>query len=672
MAFFNEYYSTLDRGYYHTAPYQNPNPVEFPEPHEQITNLTGYDIGSSEADIGQGNPMQHLQAAIRAGSAKMEFTFFGSSKSGSGQHTPESVGRLEREQMKELATLNNVKFSTHATVGIHGLAGMTKEGFEEQARHQSLREINKAIEFAAEAGTGGAVVFHTGEWQRPLTDIKGGRFQGYPDEDKTSPVMVVDNKTGDIVGIKRDQSVFEPKFMTAADYEKETGKRVIGKKDTEGITVEQGDWVDIDGNAIKHEWVLDEKRAEKLFDRVPIWNSKKTNFEVEEKRYGDFVNEAQAFKEKGINITPEELFVKTQYANRVLTAKGASLYHAQRYEEYKRQRDKIQEALDFVSKLEKGLPEDERWKLIEEISGRYGPSITAHKYSSREYKMPSEILKEELKHVTDEMRHVHEASASADAQAKDALDKMNNLTTLDRYGTRKSAETIAEAGINAMMQTQKHKNDLRDPLFVSPEPWLPQMYGSHPDEMRNIIVNSRKEMSRMLQTKGYSKQEAEDMAKTHIKGTLDTGHFNTWRKYWQAAPNESPQEAEKKFEKWYLDETEKLAKEGIIGHIHMTDNFGYDDEHLTPGQGNIPFKEFMKRMEKAGIKDFIVERGSDNPMALQDTLSEFGSPVYSLGRRFNMSNLRNAHFGYAAPANYIVGAYAPSNEWRLWSEVPLE
>jgi hypothetical protein len=78
-------------------------------------------------------------------------------------------------------------------------------------------------------------------------------------------------------------------------------------------------------------------------------------------------------------------------------------------------------------------------------------------------------------------------------------------------------------------------------------------------------------------------------------------------------------------------------------------------------------------LEKAGFKDFITEVGSFNANTiLTDTLAELGSPVYALGRGISFGKVRNAHFGYAAPPNYIVGAYAPSNEFRLWSEVPLE
>lgn len=678
MVFNTEYYTTLDRGYYSPPAMVNAQErgiySDFPEPKEQITNLTALEIGSSEADIGGGTPLQKLQAAIRAGSAKVEFTFFGTGKSGGQQHTPESIGKLEREQIQEMAKLNKVKFSTHVTPnGVMGLAGMSREGFEEQKRNEAVREINKAIEFAADASTGGAVVFHTGEWQRPLTDVKGG-FKAFSDEDRTAPVMVVDKITGDIQGFKRDQSVFEPQFMTAADYEKEKGIKIIGKKDTHGLLVEKNDWIDINGDAVKKEWLLDPNKADRLFDRVPKWNKEKTNFFVQERRFDDYVKEADELKKKGIEITPEVLFMKSQVANSVLEAKGASLYHAQRYEDFKKERDALMENLKFVEKLEGATPPEERWKLLENIPLGQAKGVGS-KYSTSEQKMPSELIKEQIQDITNQMRHIHEASASYDARAQQALEKMNRITTLEDYGLKKSTETIAEAGMNAMYYSDKNRKKIQESIYVAPESWLPQMYGSHPDEIRTLISKSRDEMARMLVQKGYSKEDAQNKSKEHIKATIDTGHFNQWRKYWQAKPGEDPQRAEKRFEKWYLDEMEKLANEGIIGHVHLTDNFGYDDEHLTPGQGNVPMKEFMKRMEKAGLKDFIVERGGDNPFALQETLAEFGSPIHALsarGRRMNFSNMRNAHFGYGAPANYIVGAYAPSNEWKLWSEVPLE
>ena len=179
-------------------------------------------------------------------------------------------------------------------------------------------------------------------------------------------------------------------------------------------------------------------------------------------------------------------------------------------------------------------------------------------------------------------------------------------------------------------------------------------------------------MQQQLEKEGYSDEEAKRKAKEHIKATIDIGHFNMWRQHF-VAEGKSPAERDKEFNKWLLKQTEKLAKDGILGHVHLTDNFGYDDEHLTPGQGNVPMKDFIKKMEEAGLKDFIVEAGSYNATTtLPDTWGLMGSPIYSTGRMPTFRSMHEQHFGYHNASTYIVGAYAPSNEWRLWSEVPLE
>ena len=107
--------------------------------------------------------------------------------------------------------------------------------------------------------------------------------------------------------------------------------------------------------------------------------------------------------------------------------------------------------------------------------------------------------------------------------------------------------------------------------------------------------------------------------------------------------------------------------------MHLTDNFGYDDEHITPGQGNVPMKEFIKNMEEAGLKDFIAEAGSYNATTvMHDTWALMGSPIYTTTRAPTFRSMHEQHFGYHNPSMYIVGAYAPSNEWRLWSEIAME
>jgi hypothetical protein len=482
--------------------------------------------------------------------------------------------------------------------------------------------------------------------------------------------MVVDSQTGDISAVRRDQKVFEPRFYTASEYEKVIKKKLVGITDSTGNRIEADDWVDMKGNAIKREWVISDKpdEIERLFDRVPVWDPNKTNFVIEPRDFNYFEKEAKKLSEKlNKNIAPEILFSKSQLADHVSQAKGQSLYYAQSYERDKEARNAMKSALDYYNKFEKGISEEEKWMIMVQ-KGYVDYGLVPPKNM-----LPSEYLNEQIKRLDDQMRYVHEGSASADARAQEALDRIKRVTTLDKYGTDKTADTIARLGMTAMRYTDAHQKELNEPLFVAPENWDPGAYGSHPDELRKIIDGSRKKMQEKLIGEGMSEDEAKSKAKTHIKGTLDVGHFNLWRQHFQANEGESPAARDKRFNNWLLEETKKLAKDGIIGHIHLTDNFGYDDEHLTPGQGNVPMKEFIKSMEEAGLKDFIAEAGSFNAGSIMpDTWALMGSPIYGTTRTPTFRSLHEQHFGYHNPSTYMVGAYAPSNEWRLWSEVPLE
>ncbi|MBW2990458.1 hypothetical protein KY348_02005 [Candidatus Woesearchaeota archaeon] len=665
--YFNEYYHALDRDYGQVEPSDIPSAPGEPV---DTSNLGPREIGTST------NPMAHQTTSfaekIRAGASKIELSFLGQGKTDSQRPGPEAFGRRDREDIRGLADINKIRTSVHASWHGGSLAGLGKEGFSDQMRQQAITEIERAIHFASEATKGGAVVFHTGEWQRPITDVRGG-FRGYPDEEKTTPIMVVDSQTGDVNAVRRDQLVFEPKFYTAAEYEKVLRRPLVGKTDSQGNTIEANDWVNMKGEAIKREWVVSKnpEEVEKLFDRVPVWNAAKTNFEVEKRNYDFFKDEAERLSKKtDKTISPEILFFKSQLADQVSQSKGQSLYYAQRYDDYKKAADEIRKALAFYNSIEKNIPEEKKWELMQQKGFRY---LDINKFVLPRNLLPSEYLKEELKEAEDHMRHVHEASASADARAKQVMDRMNRVETIKNYGLSKTAETIGTLGVKAMKFTDTHRKELNEPIFIAPENWRPEEYGSHPDEIGNIVKKSRENMVQQLVKEGYGEEAARSKAKEHIKATIDVGHFNMWRKHFEAREGETSMQREKRFNKWLLKETKKLAEEGLLGHVHLTDNFGYDDEHLTPGEGNIPMKEFIKNMEEAGLDDFIAEPGSFNPNTMMaDTWALMGSPIYSTAKAPTFRSVHEQHFGYHNPATYIVGAYAPSNEWRLWSEVPME
>lgn len=636
-------------------------PANYDEKGDPITpddavNFTTRDIGVTTNPM--GNTLESLKSRIREGTGRIEFSFLRGGKGSSQGPNPESFGTTERADIRELLKVNEMKTSTHAPVHAESLAGFGERGFDNFRRSNALKEIKRAIDFAGEATKGGAVVFHLHEWQRPLSEIKDGNahFKMYDEEDKETALYAVDNRTGQVIeGMSRNRVVFRPKYKTAGS------EGLVGKKDSKGNILKEDDWLDADNNFIPKN-----ADTERLFDRVPVFNKEKTNFETEELNW-DKLQQLTLEHNKNLpedkRIDPEEMFAKIQFENKILQAKGSSIYHARQYEIEKQQVAKYKELIDKYNALKDSLPEDRKYQADAWLASKAGEKTNI------------EEIKRQYEFHRNGLRHIHESSGSADVQARELEETYKNITSLKKHGLDKTADTIAKAGMYAMevFKKNKEKYGLEDPIYVAPENWDVKMYGSHPKEYREAIEASRKKMADDLMRRNHSPEEAKKLAKEHIKGTLDIGHMNMYRYYFQPKEGEKPEETEKRFNKWMLDEAEKLVKDGIVGHIHLSDNFGYDDEHLTPGQGNIPMKEFLKRMEKHGINDLIVETGSFNISTAQhDTMGLIGSPVFGTNRRMRQNNLNQGHFGYNAPGFFIAGAYVPSNDWKFWSDVPLE
>jgi len=170
-------------------------------------------------------------------------------------------------------------------------------------------------------------------------------------------------------------------------------------------------------------------------------------------------------------------------------------------------------------------------------------------------------------------------------------------------------------------------------------------------------------------------KDAANIAKKHIKATFDIGHANTWKKFFKANPGENPDQVDKRFNKWLVGEVTKLTKDGIIGHVHITDNFGYYDEHVTPGEGSAPIKEFVKELKKSGYKGkMIIEPAHQDYQAMTGAWRTLNSPIYRIdGSTQSWTDISGSYFGRTSSPGYLVGEYAPDpKEWTFWSETKLE
>lgn len=566
-------------------------------------------------------PLSELKAKSFMGTSRVEIGFAGKEKGaiGKGAFSPEMIGKTARESIRELAKLNEIELTTHATIGVSGFSGLTEKGFSEQEREKALFEIKRTVDFAADTTQGGPIVVHTGEFPRPIYR-EGEKFEAYEKEKEKMPVYLVDKKTGNILSLPKDieinlptkfdeeKGTFEFEKRTYDYYENpENRKRLIEKFRQEGV--------------IKPD---EEPTPAQLF-YLDYLRKDKEQYAWEERRWGS------------------------------------------EYERIKKEYDYYNKALESISKIkDKEMAEYNAIKQVEEMH-------MAPPYGSNEYdiflKDPIKFLEKSIQKLERQMIYYRDASTSYGERVRDTLDKMKQIKPIEQVAVEKSAETIARSALYAF-EVEK-KRDLKKPLFIAPENIFPETYGAHPQELRNLILKSREVMANRLKTQGYPEEEAKKIATEHIKATFDIGHAYTWKKYFKGS--------DKEFNAWLKQQVSQLAKEGIIGHVHLSDNFGYYDEHLAPGEGSVPIKEFAKEIEEQGYKGpMIVEAGAQPEGTEYEVLTgafrTLQSPIYRIDALSQTwSDIQQSYFARTSGTpGYLVGDYVPSKDWTLWTEVPLE
>ena len=269
------------------------------------------------------------------------------------------------------------------------------------------------------------------------------------------------------------------------------------------------------------------------------------------------------------------------------------------------------------------------------------------------------------------MHYARDVALSHQLRANQARQRLERAMPLEDYGLQKTADSVSELGMYAMDTTKDKK--LKKPLFVAPENIMIETgYGSHPEELKQVVLKSREAMSKKLvDNKGMSKGRADKLASQHIKATFDVGYANTWKKYFQGD--------DKEFKKWIMDKTKDLVKQGVMGHVHMSDNFGYEGEHGTLGQGNVPIKEFASELRKRGFKGtMIAEPAHNDYRALLGAWRALESPMYKIDSTSKTwTDVEHGYFGRTVSPNYITQTYLPmmgtkAGDPSSWSETPME
>ncbi len=697
------YQMPMDREYGHSTP------------HDNTTNDVGVGIGDLGQSLGLGPvPNVHaIQAKLRPGIKKMEFVFTGAGK-GSGQgQTPEMYGRKQRAALTEIAAANKVDFTTHATVGVYGLAGQNQQGnFSKESKNFSVQEIRRAIEFASDVGQGGPVVVHTGEFHRPLVDAEWNKqdpewkdkFRMYEDEEGRTTYRVVDSRTGGVIQeAKKNQKVARPVWKRYNE-EDEYWKEKSGKpyQDDNGQWVNPGDYIDYLGNKIEPArripqydkesgsfkvqqmgWKeMEDEAKEKTGLARQMWKQWKSGKIADDKfDQSPWIRFKNAKSEQEIVVRPEEAYIIAAMETSAANSRGWALYYGGNYDEYVDSIKKLKKAKAFYEQIEQATSEEEKWKLKQQAKALAGGLVPL------EAEFPTEIIDRELRHLRRSIEQSQEAASSQYSQAQEQEERAKYVESAETYAFREACDAYAESAMNAMRHSDKLQKEgkLKKPLTIAMENLFPESYGAHPDEMIKLVHGSRDRMvERLKQQHGMAEEQARKEAREHITSTFDTGHLNMWRKYWVADDKKSIAENDAEYNKWMLEKLGKMIDADVLGHVHLDDNYGYHDDHLAPGEGNAPIKEMVQLLKKKGYKgEMIVEPGADYTTdvsgfhSVMKTWRLFGSPVYGAGSglspgKRNWNQVGYGSFGQNEPPYFVFGGYSPSEEWTLWSNVPLE
>ena len=666
----------MDREYYSAS--------EKPKLEKPIIPINELGVTVPEKDpVTGGNILQNIEANIRQGASTMQLVMNVSHFNQIGGR-PKAYGKEVRESIRELIRANNVKIEglEMPTSSMSNLSGFDPQRFNisEQKRQQDLQEVKDAIKFIADVAGGGGVDIWSQEFTRNISDAPwnvtgkhAGKFEAYKEEEKYGTEFLVDKRTGHVMQeLRHSSDIYEPVYRKA-DKEYDGFDR-----DGNPVKIHANDWVDIDGK-----WINPFKKEE-LLHRVPAWDDVNKKFKAEPVKWEDIVERTRLYNERAkemgqkVELDPAEYAFRLQLENKWMQARGSSLFYTTDYQEHIDQMAALKKALEHYKKIESSVPKEEQWRMMHEDRALRG--VMGGEFIPSEYKTPSEIISNGIKQLEHRLKHIHEASSAADAQAAEVLKTMDEVTSLKKFAKDMAVKSYAEAGITAFDETKENRDLLR-PIHVGPEIGWPTGYGGHPEEFIELIKLSRKEMAeRLVKERGMSKDEAKSASEQSLQGCFDTGHLGMWLDHFKKDhPQETEEQRRARFKDWYMDMVAKMQKEGVIGSIQAVDSASGAHGHLPAGQGILPVVEAVEYLKSHGFSGFIVSEGHEEEQfgrgrIMLQTWRAFGSDITGgyFAEPVRWGDVADTYFGHVNPPPYIVGEYRPSDDWVFWSGVPLE
>lgn len=648
----------------------------------------------TEGQHAGGDFIKTLASAARKGATKVELAL--NQQAGIG-YGAEGYGKTKRQELKELSFATGVEISSiHVPTEYEGFSGVDirNERISEEKIQHFMKKVENALKFAADTmpkkidsknpTDGISIVVHVGEFPgqqkiKPLQEVyeeeekKFGKFVVYKD----NPYFLVDTETKRIISFSENLRV----PLALENFKLENGKIQFFEPWENGKPVVEtfsfGDFKKVCEN-LKNSGIEYIKKAED---------------EKYQALAAKIANLAENLKEKGIIKNENEVYEKPHWVLMLLSNEKEEkealskikemereyeeiLLRIKKIEEYKRV---YQQFIEYGKKA--GQLDDPAFRALLTVQRKLQTEL--HPIPLEEIQS-IEYLEKLIKDLKTEASRRYEAMISFQEELKRLEERKKKIKPLEDYALEKSINTLAQMGLKAMEYTQK--NNLSKPLYIAPENWVPESgFGSHPEELLFLVKEARKKMTEMLtsptiEVNGQKinnpyyipdKNKAEELAKQHIKLTLDTEHLALWKNYFLA---NNPQKSDEAFIEWFKEKVEKLIKENVIGNVHLVDSFGGHSQ-LPPGEGELPLKEMVKKLIEAGYKGPISSEGFGDPdEQLFAAWRNIANAVYFRANRgvsWQDIDWDNVYH------KYRVGEYGhnlyliPSEDWKFWSGLSL-
>ena len=516
------------------------------------------------------------------------------------------LDQVPLEHFNEIRRLNKLtgsEASLHAPIQDLDLAGFTQQGWNEYERKESIEKLKSAIDRAHHMDINGniPITVHAGgfpaqKWQKEGLYEGGEIEEGQKKlQDQRSEMVIVNQDTGQMQSVRYKEK----------DYI--SGRKVAWTPEYSMDNLNRTSW---DEEKLRiMQWKKDMNEVQDRFDALH-----KQKLELLKSAEGKKLLTENEKKELGALSTEEERMHNYRgelYTHiRSLTEDMYSRYKKFGTEENEAEKRHHKQMFEQVINR---MDEDEKKadKIRKELA-RNNEKFRKIKTENE----AEEIINERRKLIRMHSEIVYDQSEVV-ARAIEDLPAPKTWVPVDDFAKEKVSDSITEAALYA------YKKYGEKAPIVSVENVYPEFALSRAESLKETVELAKKNFAERL-SKNMSEKKAKEIANKLIGVTWDVGHIYMLKKH------------------GYTDEDIKKEAEKIgkhVTHIHLTDNFGFEDSHLPPGEGSVNIKEQLGEIEKSLTKEqkermkTIVEAGEfvanfkETPHLY--ALSHLGSPLYS-------------------------------------------